>query len=289
MPKVSIIIPCFNLGKYLNEAVESVLAQTFQDFELIVVNDGSTDKKTNQIINEFNNSRVKVIHTTNQGLSGARNTGISQSEGEYILPLDADDKIAPAYLEKAVKVLDRNNNIGIVYCEAVFFGEKQGKWVLPEYSFPEILKHNVIFSSSLFRKSDWQKVNGYNSNMIYGWEDYDFWLSIIELKREVFKIPEILFFYRSRLDSMNNRMKNEHRLYSYKQIFKNHREMYADNIEYVFEHMCLLAEDRKSLTERILELRPRQLILLMKGFKWRVLVNYVGNFTEKKPEPKEIS
>ncbi len=289
MPKVSIIIPCFNLGKYLNEAVESVLAQTFQDFELIVVNDGSTDKKTNQIINEFNNSRVKVIHTTNQGLSGARNTGISQSEGEYILPLDADDKIAPTYLEKAVKVLDRNNNIGIVYCEAVFFGENQGKWVLPEYSFPEILKHNVIFSSSLFRKSDWQKVNGYNSNMIYGWEDYDFWLSIIELKREVFKIPEILFFYRSRLDSMNNRMKNEHRLYSYKQIFKNHREMYADNIEYVFEHMCLLAEDRKSLTERILELRPRQLILLMKGFKWRVLVNYVGNFTEKKPESKEIS
>ncbi len=289
MPKVSIIIPCFNLGKYLNEAVESVLAQTFQDFELIVVNDGSTDKKTNQIINEFNNSRVKVIHTTNQGLSGARNTGISQSEGEYILPLDADDKIAPTYLEKAVKVLDRNNNIGIVYCEAVFFGENQGKWVLPEYSFPEILKHNVIFSSSLFRKSDWQKENGYNLNMIYGWEDYDFWLSIIELKREVFKIPEILFFYRSRLDSMNNRMKNEHRLYSYKQIFKNHREMYADNIEYVFEHMCLLAEDRKSLTERILELRPRQLILLIKGFKWRVLVNYVGNFTEKKPEPKEIS
>ncbi len=289
MPKVSIIIPCFNLGKYLNEAVESVLAQTFQDFELIVVNDGSTDKKTNQIINEFNNSRVKVIHTTNQGLSGARNTGISQSEGEYILPLDADDKIAPTYLEKAVKVLDQNNNIGIVYCEAVFFGEKQGKWVLPEYSFPEILKHNVIFSSSLFRKSDWQKVNGYNLNMIYGWEDYDFWLSIIELKREVFKIPEILFFYRSRLDSMNNCMKNEHRLYSYKQIFKNHREMYADNIEYVFEHMCLLAEDRKSLTERILELRPRQLILLIKGFKWRVLVNYVGNFTEKKPEPKEIS
>src|SRR5688572_30177035 len=146
MTKVSVIIPCYNLGKFLNEAIESVLSQTLRDYEIIVVNDGSTDKETIHIINELKNPLIKVVQTSNQGLSAARNTGIFFSKGDYILPLDADDKIEPSYLEKAVKVLDENENIGIVYCEAMFFGEENGKWELPEYSLPQILLHNVIFS-----------------------------------------------------------------------------------------------------------------------------------------------
>lgn len=282
MSKVSVIIPCFNLGKYLLEAVESVFSQTNQDFEIIIVNDGSTDKATIQIIDELTHPKIKVTHTTNQGLSTARNIGIVQAKGDYILPLDPDDKIEPTYLEKAVKVLDQNKSVGIVYCEAMFFGDEQGKWNLPEYSLKEILLHNVIFSSAVFRKTDWNKVSGYKSNLIYGWEDYDFWLSLIELKREVYKINEVLFCYRRRANSMSSQMKVNHHLFSYKEIFKNHQQLYVDNIESIFEHMCVLNEDKKRLIEEVSKLRRHQQVLQMEVFNWRVLSIHLLKFILKK-------
>jgi glycosyltransferase involved in cell wall biosynthesis len=242
MPKVSVIIPCFNLGKYIHEAIDSILAQTFQDFEIIVVNDGSTDAETNLILERLDKSRAKVIKTDNQGLSRARNNGIAQASGYYILPLDADDRIDSTYLEKAVKILDQNKNVGIVYCQAEFFGEENFKWDLPAYQLSKILIDNLIFASAFFRKEDWQAVGGYKPTMIYGWEDYDFWLSIIELKREVYRIPEYLFYYRKRSDSMAHVMSREQLFYSYGEIVKNHQKLYIDNIQYVFEHIYSLRD-----------------------------------------------
>jgi glycosyltransferase involved in cell wall biosynthesis len=242
MPKVSVIIPCFNLGKYIQEALDSILIQTFQDFEIIVVNDGSTDSETNLILDNLDNSAIKLIKTDNQGLANARNTGIAEAMGDYILPLDADDKIDPTYLEKAVKILGENQNIGIVYCQAEFFGEENSKWDLPEFQLSKILIDNMIFASSFFRRADWKLVGGYKSTMIYGWEDYDFWLSIIELKREVYRIQEYLFYYRQRTDSMARVMTRKQFFYSYKEIVKNHKDLYVDNIEYIFEYIYSLRD-----------------------------------------------
>lgn len=240
MPKVSIIIPCFNLGKYIHTAIDSVLAQTFQDFEIIIVNDGSTDGETNQILDDLENLKIKVITTANQGLSNARNNGIEQAVGEYILPLDADDKIAPTYLEKAVRILDQNENIGIVYCRAEFFGVNNAKWELPDYELMQMLIDNMIFCSAFFRKADWKLVGGFKPTMIYGWEDYDFWLSIIELKREVCRLPEYLFYYRQRSKSMINKMTNEHLYYSRQKIVENHKRLYLNNIPCILQHIYLL-------------------------------------------------
>ena len=106
MPRVSIIMPCYNQGQYVAEAVDSVLGQTFHDFEIIIINDGSTDQETISTLESFDRPKCLILHTTNQGLAAARNNGIREARGEYILPLDADDRIAPTYLEKAVRVLD---------------------------------------------------------------------------------------------------------------------------------------------------------------------------------------
>lgn len=239
-PQVSLVIPCYNHGLYIDEAVKSVLEQSYKNIEIIIVNDGSTDEHTINILNKYEKKKPRVIHINNQGPSIARNNGIKISNGKYILPLDADDKIGSTYVEKAVEVLEQNKNIGIVYCEAELFGQKIGKWELPEYHFPEILLGNVIFSTALFRKSDWEKVNGYNPNMIYGWEDFDFWLSLIELGREVFRIPEVLFFYRQLPGSRNNSMKPEYVVKSYTQLFKNHPKLYSDNIEIIFNYITQL-------------------------------------------------
>jgi glycosyltransferase involved in cell wall biosynthesis len=229
-PTISIVMPCHNHGEYLGQAVESVLKQTYQGFEVIIVDDGSSDEHTRRNLNNYDHPKIKLIQTPHQGLANARNTAIEAARGEYILPLDADDRIGKTYLEKALEILETRENVGIVYSEAEFFGEASGKWNLPPYRFPEILLGNVIFCSAFFRKRDWVAVNGYNPNMIYGWEDYDFWLSLIELGSEVVRIPETLFFYRKRSNSMIRTMSRDHMLYSYAQLFKNHPQLYADNM-----------------------------------------------------------
>lgn len=254
-PKVSVIITCYNLGQYLDEAVDSVLSQTYKNFDIIIVNDGSKDEYTINLLNDYTQPKTRVINTENQGVAAARNLGIASANGLYILPLDADDKIGSTYLEKAVDALDNNENLGIVYCEAELFGEINGKWELPEYNFPKIILGNVIFCAALFRKSDWEQVNGYNRNMIYGREDHDFWLSIIEIGREVYRIPEVMFFYRQRSNSRDKSMKREHLIHSYSQLFINHPQLYSDNIEIIFEHLVDLQAKVGYLEERLQEIQ----------------------------------
>jgi glycosyltransferase involved in cell wall biosynthesis len=229
MPKVSVIIPCYNQGEYVDEAVDSVLAQTFQDLEIIIINDGSTDEFTNKKLKNYNKPKTRVIHTENQGLAAARNNGIRASGGEYIFPLDADDKIANTYIDKAVKILDENKKIGILYCEAEFFGEQSGKWDLPCYNIFEFLKRNLIFCSAFYKRTDYNKTNGYDSNMIYGWEDWDFWLSLIEKGIEVFRIPETLFYYRIHSNSMVRKMDIDKQNYLQSIVVRNHPILYAYN------------------------------------------------------------
>jgi glycosyltransferase involved in cell wall biosynthesis len=241
-PVVSVIMPCYNQGRYLDEAVESVLAQTYQNFEIIVINDGSTDAETIEILRDYQKPGVAILHTENRGPAAARNTGIEQARGQYILPLDADDRIAPTYLEQAVKILDENSNVGIVYCEAEFFGEKTGKFDLPGFNFPGILLGNMIFNSSFYRKTDWEKVGGYKDNY-RGWEDYDFWLSLLELGREVIRIPETLYFYRQINTSRSNSMNRQNWVEDYTRLFQNHPNLYIPNINILFEHIVDLRED----------------------------------------------
>ena len=121
MKKVSVVIPCFNQGKYLQETVNSVKSSTYKNIEIIIVNDGSDDSYTISVLEAINEENIKIININNSGVCNARNIGISASSGEYILTLDGDDKISSDYIEKAVKVLDENPEIGIVYSKAKFF------------------------------------------------------------------------------------------------------------------------------------------------------------------------
>ena len=226
MPKISVIIPCYNQGAYLDEAVDSVLAQTFQDFEILVVDDGSTDAATVKMVRDYSRPKTRVIHTDNQGLSMARNNGIREARGDYILPLDADDKIGPGYLEEAVRILDQHQEIGIAYCEAAYFGARTGHWHLPDFSTDQLLFQNLIFCSAVFRREHWEKVGGYNVNMIYGWEDWDFWLSLVHLGVKVYRIPRVLFFYRLRETSMIQTMDEGKQFFMRLHAILNHRDLY---------------------------------------------------------------
>ena len=228
-PLVSIVIPCYNQGHYLQEAVDSVLASTYENIEIIVVNDGS-DLNIEGLSAQF--PKTQIINQEKQGVCVARNNAIENASGKYILPLDADDKIHPTYIEKAVNMLENNPKIGIVYCEAEFFGAKTGKWQLAEYKFPDCLYGNGIFVSVMYRKSDWEIGGGYKKEMTLGFEDWEFWLTLIENGVEVYKIPEILFFYRQHDNSRSAELvKNVNSVIMLKQIMKLHPNLYIDNLE----------------------------------------------------------
>lgn len=242
-PFVSIIIPCYNQASFLGETLDSVLQQTYVNWECIIVDDGSPDN-TKEVANIYCNkdSRFKYFYKTNGGLSSARNAGIKQSYGEYILPLDSDDKIGSEYLRLAVEILNSNDKIKIVYCKAKLFGEKSCLWELPEYSFERILGGNVIFCSALYRRVDYDKTNGYNQNMIHGFEDWDFWLSILENGGEVFCIDKIMFYYRIRKESMLRSLDANKNEYLRKTIWKNHQKLYSENFLnpiYSFEYLLI--------------------------------------------------
>jgi len=242
MPKISVIIPCYNQGQFLDEAVDSVLSQTFQDFEIIVVNDGSTDPLTNELLADYRKDKVRVLTTANQGLAAARNNGISQASGTYILPLDADDRIGPHYLEKAVVKLESDPAVGIVYCQARLFGAVETEWNLPEYSLAEMLQDNIIFCTAMFRRRDWERVGGYDPGMIYGWEDYDFWLSLIEKGRRVHQIPEPLFYYRVASDSMVRSKEKWQKVAMFKRIYERHQDLFSQNIEVWIDRLLTARE-----------------------------------------------
>lgn len=235
MEKISVIMPCYNDGKYIKEAISSIEAQTYPEWEIIVIDDGSDDEETIKIIDSINSPKIKVYHTNHLRPAGARNYGIEHANGKYILPVDSDDKIDSTYMEKAVKILESNSQIGVVYCEADLFGEKVGKWDLPSYSFEQMLLDNVVFVTALFYRSDWEKVGGFNVNMEAGMEDYDFWLGILELGREIYQIPEILFHYRIKPSSRTTGFQSDYLQMQkvYRQIYDNHKKFYEKyNEEY---------------------------------------------------------
>jgi glycosyltransferase involved in cell wall biosynthesis len=254
-PTVSVVIPCYNHGCYLQDALNSVLAQSHQDFEIIVVDDGSTEAESIAALTALEPHITQVIRTSNQGVIHARNTGIAAARGRYILPLDADDKIGERYLELAVAQLEANPALGIVYCKAELFGEQSGSWELPPYRFPDILIGNVIFNAGLFKRADWQAVGGYNPNMRDGWEDFDFWIALIERGCLVHQLPETLFYYRINQQSRNNAMQDNSRRYAraYTQIFRNHQSLYVQHIDVVFNELVrlwdVIADKQQQLTD----------------------------------------
>jgi glycosyltransferase involved in cell wall biosynthesis len=208
-PWVSIVIPCFNYGKFIDEAIDSCLASTFQDFEIIVVNDGSTDAETIEVLNHLNKEKTRVIHQANQGPAAARNRGIREARGKYIFPLDADDRIHPTLLEKGVWILETRPRVGVVTSWLQHFGESYEVWSPPPFNFYNLLFNNTIIGSSLYRKAAWEQVGGYDEKLVHGYEDWDFWIRMADQGWIAYQIPEPLFYYRkhgeTRLSQLNSR------------------------------------------------------------------------------------
>lgn len=175
----SFIIPCFNHGKYLDRCLSSIANIKDIPYEILIVDDGSTEEATIVTLKRLADSGYQVIHQENSGPGAARNNGISKAKGEYIVPLDADDMIRTAYVSQAYELLRQHENIHAVYANYQQFGERNDIMQHAPYSLQHLLLTNNIGACVIFRKSCWQQVGGYDETLRngLGWEDWDLWLN----------------------------------------------------------------------------------------------------------------
>jgi glycosyltransferase involved in cell wall biosynthesis len=200
---VSVVIPCFNDGIYLPEAVESVTRVGRDDVELIVVDDGSSDHQTLQELRALETRGIHVLHQENRGLAAARNAGIRIARGEFILPLDSDNRIRRAYLDGGVEMLRNAHEAGVVYGDAEYFGAKTGRWKVADFDLISLAKGNYIDACALFRKAVWASIGGYDEAMpAMGWEDWEFWLRAAQQGWRFLHLDAVAFEYRVRPGSM---------------------------------------------------------------------------------------
>lgn len=228
-PLVSIIIPVFNAERYLEETLSSISAIPYPNVEVILVNDGSTDNSL-QIATGYTekNNHARLINQPNQGVSAARNTGITHAKGKYILPFDSDDILCENYVGEAVRVLENDADVKVVCSKAEYFGDKTGPWDLPEFSLFALAHRNLLPVCCMYRKADWEKVGGYCTDFP-GREDWDFWINLLKNGGNVVKLPLVGFKYRMHTTSKRNRTRKYKRLI-FTRLNERHPEFFKKQI-----------------------------------------------------------
>ena len=226
-PLVSVVIPVYNDGVYLAESLNSALSQTYANLEVIIVNDGSTDSFTLSVLENIKFPNVRVIHKENGHLSSARNAGIANANGEYILTLDADDRFDKRFVQLALPCM-KEDNVGVVTCFVKSFGDKSYKWKPRGGGVNSFILRNECCGNSLFRKSIWKQVGGYDENMKLGYEDWEFWIRVTKTGWNVKVIDQYLFNYRISSKTMMLSSSEPNRKEIVKYIAKKHGELYTD-------------------------------------------------------------
>lgn len=232
-PTISVVIPCYKKAQYIAETLDSVLQSDYHDYEIVIVNDGSPDN-TQQIVEPYlkKNTQIRYIEQENAGVCVARNNGIAQAKGKYILPLDADDLIDKNYIKNCIEHLEANPNCGLVYTKSkTFIGsiKKAKDWYLGEYEFTKQLGMSFIYNAGVFYKSDFDKTQGYDVKMQSGLEDWEFWIQLIAImNKSVTRLNTYGFYYRGHSDHSRtgnlNESKQQENLKEY--VYQKHQALY---------------------------------------------------------------
>ena len=253
---VSIIVPCYNQAHFLGESLQSVLNQTYSNWECIIVNDGSQDN-TKSIADSWcnNDKRFKYLEKTNGGLSSARNAGITISKGEYILPLDADDILHESFLSTLVPELNNDDSLAIVSCYSKFFFKNKEN-IVHELkpigtTYHALLFENCLIATSLYRKQCWEDVGGYDETMKKGFEDWEFWLAITKQGWTFKIIEEFLFFYRKQKQSMLIDTLENHRISNMKYLFKKHEDVYLKHHDRTVDYLLYLLKKNEETASKL--------------------------------------
>jgi len=252
-PRVSVIMPVFDAGPFVTEALDSVAAQTYRDFEVVIVDDGSTESRTLAALDRVRSRPgVTVLRTENHGPAAARNLAIERARGSYVLPLDADDYLAPAFLARTVPVLDADPGVGVVYTWVGLVGSHHGVWRTGGFTLHELLTRCTIHVASLYRREIWTDVGGYDGRFVESCEDWDFWLGAAARGWTGHGVPEVLAYYRrtpasrelnARAPGVSARLMRS--------MVEKHRGLYEANLEEALAGMYERMSSAGIMLERI--------------------------------------
>ncbi len=226
---LSVVIPYFNLGKYVRAAVESALQSTRPPEEILIVDDCSTGEENLTVLRELESvySSVRVVRNlTNRGLADTRNTGVKEAKGAFIAFLDADDEVEPRFFEKALPVLEAYANVGFVYSWVQYFENSRAIWPTWNAHFPYLLGHNMLAPICVVRKKAFQEVGGNNPQFEYNLEDYECWINLLKHGWLGVSLPECLVRYRVRTGSMFRSATEDQFRYLYDLLARTHPELY---------------------------------------------------------------
>ncbi len=238
--KLSIIIPYYNLGKYLKETLESALNVDYSDVEIVIVNDGTTDKFSKGVLEDIRDLKyenVKIVDIPNSGLANARNIGASNSSGRFITFLDADDLVYSDFYSKAIRVLKKYKNVSFVYSWLSYFDGAEGVWPTFNAEFPYLLVGNMLSAFAVVEKKHYEKYGQNRSVMEYGMEDYDGWIQMLENGCLGVSLPEVLVKYRVRMDSMSKSFNRDKVLYLFDVMSNGHKSVYEKYAAEIFNLM----------------------------------------------------
>jgi glycosyltransferase involved in cell wall biosynthesis len=227
MCQVSIIIPFYNSGLYIHEAINSVFGYNGNcKYEIIIVNDGSNEQYSIDVLKDIEEKYdLSIINQVNKGPGAARNAGVKLAKGKYLLFLDSDNKINPAFFDKAVQVFENNQTVGVVYANATFFGENNRKeFKSKNFAIYSLLLGNYIDMCSFVRKEAFESAGGFDENPLLNVsEDWDLWIGIYGKQWRFYYINENLFYYRVRSGSLMGSQSNEQKNIERGQyVFKKH-------------------------------------------------------------------
>lgn len=252
---VSAIIPCFNAETTIERAILSVVSQTIPVFEIIVVNDGSTDASGRLLEGlKSNYPQLKVIHQENKGVSYARNIAIQAALGNYILTLDADDYFDPSFVEKALIKFSEDASYGGIMCGYVrIVKEKKVKpYIPPMVSLSSCLLNNGVLSCLLFKKEVVITAGAYDTAMSKGYEDWDLNIRILKLGYTFGVVKEVLFNY-SDIKGSRTAIATKNDLELKLQIYDKYKDDYTDNARYIFKELVQQNNNLKQEKQKVLD------------------------------------
>jgi glycosyltransferase involved in cell wall biosynthesis len=228
-PLISVVIPCYNDGVYLPETISKLALQSFQSFEIIIVNDGSTDSQTLDILKQLaTQPNIQVLHTKNGRMSAARNYGVQHAKGTYIAALDADDYFDPSFFSKAIAIMDKEPTTAVVTSYIKYFGNKTGHSKPRGGNAYNFLFSNQCPACAMVRKDIWNQVGGYDESMKLGYEDWEFYIRITKNNFEVHLIPEYLLYYRQTDKSTLKNHTHPNRAAIINYILEKHKDWYVE-------------------------------------------------------------
>lgn len=199
-PLISVVVPAYNPGEELLETLASVEAQTYANWEAVLVDDGSDREECRERIAEVearSDVRFRVVHQENRGLAGARNTGFRESRGEYVVPLDADDQLGPTMLATCLRDMREHPEAGFAYFDYRVFGDLNYVETPGEFNFYRLLHENFMAHCCFLPKRAWEVCGGYDERHRWGYEDWSFYINLAKHGFFGLYIPEPLFRYRT--------------------------------------------------------------------------------------------